>query len=59
MLVKAAQGTMSPEEKRAYADALKAGQAQVNKEATVQGQLEMLSAQAEDGQIPSYATAKQ
>ena len=34
-----------------------AGQAQVQKEATVQGQLEKLSAQAKDGQIPSYATA--
>ena len=57
MKIKAAQGTMSEEEKKAYADALMAGQAQVNKEATVMGQLEMLSAQAEDGQIPSYATA--
>lgn len=57
MLVKAAQGTMSDEEKKAYADALIAGQAQVTKEATVMGQLEKLSAQAEDGQIPSYATA--
>ena len=57
MLIKAAQGKMSPEEAQAYADALKAGQATVTKEATVQGQLEKLSAQAEDGQIPSYATA--
>jgi len=57
MLVKAAQGTMSDEEKKAYADALIAGQAQVTKEMTIQGQLENLSAQAEGGQIPSYATA--
>ncbi len=57
MKIKAAQGTMSDEEKKAYADALIAGQAQVTKEATVMGQLEKLSAQAEDGQIPSYATA--
>tara|TARA_R100001443_G_scaffold20635_2_gene32784 strand:+ start:7992 stop:9677 length:1686 start_codon:yes stop_codon:yes gene_type:complete len=57
MKIKAAQGTMSDEEKKAYADALIAGQAQVAKEATVMGQLEKLSAQAEDGQIPSYATA--
>jgi hypothetical protein len=57
MKIKAAQGTMSEEEKKAYADALIAGQAQVDKQATVMGQLEMLSAQAEDGQIPSYATA--
>ena len=57
MKIKAAQGTMSEEEKKAYADALIAGQAQVTKEGTVMGQLEMLSAQAEDGQIPSYATA--
>ena len=49
MKIKAAQGTMSEEEKKAYADALMAGQAQVNKEATVMGQLEMLSFQAEDG----------
>ena len=57
MLVKAAQGTMSDEEKKAYADAAIAGQAQVTKEMTIQGQLENLSAQAEGGQIPSYATA--
>jgi len=57
MLVKAAQGKMSAEEAQTYVDAIKAGQATVNKEATVQGQLEKLSAQAEDGQIPSYATA--
>ena len=57
MKIKAAQGTMSEAEKKAYADAVLAGQAQVEKEATVMGQLEMLSAQAEDGQIPSYATA--
>tara|TARA_R110002020_G_scaffold380766_1_gene591928 strand:+ start:6865 stop:8505 length:1641 start_codon:yes stop_codon:yes gene_type:complete len=57
MLVKAAQGKMSPEEAQAYVDALKAGQATVTKEATVQGQLENLNAQAKDGQIPSYATA--
>ncbi len=57
MLVKAAQGDMSPEELATYDAALKAGQAEVAKKATVQGQLEMLSAQAEDGQIPSYATA--
>jgi hypothetical protein len=57
MLVKAAQGDMSPEELATYDAALKAGQAEVQKKATVQGQLEMLSAQAEDGQIPSYATA--
>ena len=57
MLVKAAQGKMSPEEAQAYVDALKAGQATVTKEMTIQGQLENLSAQAKDGQIPSYATA--
>lgn len=57
MLVKAAQGKLSDEEKRAYADALMAGQAQVQKEATVQGQLEKLNAQVEDGSIPAYATA--
>lgn len=57
MKIKAAQGTMSEEEKKAYADAILAGQAQVDKQATVMGQLENLSAQAEDGQIPSYATA--
>jgi len=57
MLVKAAQGDMSAEELATYNAALKAGQAEVAKKATVQGQLEMLSAQAEEGQIPSYATA--
>jgi len=57
MLVKAAQGDMSAEELATYNAALKVGQAEVAKKATVQGQLEMLSAQAEEGQIPSYATA--
>ena len=57
MLIKAAQGKMSPEEQIAYAAALKAGQAQVDRKATVQGQLEEMNKGVEDGSIPAYATA--
>ena len=57
MLVKAAQGEMTEEEKKTYEAALKAGQAEVERKATVQGQLEEMNKNIEDGSIPAYATA--
>ncbi len=57
MLVKAAQGKLTDEERATYEAALKAGQAEVTRKATVQGQLEEMNKNIEDGSIPSYATA--
>jgi len=57
MLVKAAQGKMTDEERKTYDAALKAGQAEVERKATVQGQLEEMNKNIEDGSIPAYATA--
>jgi len=57
MLVKAAQGTLSVEEQKAFAAALQAGQAEVSYNATVMGRLEEMGKQAEDGTIPAYSRA--
>ena len=60
MLVKAAQGKLTDEERATYEAALKAGQAEVTRKATVQGQLEEMNKNIEDdvelNKIKSFET---
>ena len=55
--IEAAQGKLSPEEQEEYDKAFEHGQAQVTRNATVQGRLAEMNKDLQEGRIPPYAQA--